>query len=80
MIKNIVNKINSKTSSLCLIDEPLKKHTFARAAGSEYDTPSTERLDLLYRGLFVANYFHARIGCDVDHPREIGFFRFNIWK
>ena len=27
MIKNIVNKINSKTSSLCLIDEPLKKHT-----------------------------------------------------
>ena len=27
MIKNIANKINSKTSSLCLIDEPLKKHT-----------------------------------------------------
>ena len=27
MIKNIINKINSKTSSLCLIDEPLKKHT-----------------------------------------------------
>lgn len=27
MIKNIINKINSKTSSLCLIDEPLKKYT-----------------------------------------------------
>ena len=27
MIENIMKELNSETSSLCLMDEPLKKHT-----------------------------------------------------